>query len=125
MAKFLVLAPEDDESTGYPRLVSEHTSRDKALDAARGEAKSIGRLASTVIVEEQGTANVWSVTYHPEPAVVSGTDPETGLPLVEWPCEFRITHDGREAETVEETSESGERLLTSGTLEGPTETWEE
>ena len=104
-------------------MLSEHKSLDNALAAAEDEAEAIGRLAATVQVEEAGTSNVWTVTYHPEPAVVAGTD-EMGLPIVEWPCDFRVVHDARSAEVEESTNEAGERLLTTGPLAGEHETWE-
>lgn len=99
---FRVLAPDDDPaSLGYPVHVAEHRSLPKALEAAKDAARAGRARNYTVLVEQPGTPNAWTVTYHPEAPVASGGEDADGLPVFTWPVEFRVTHDGTEASVLD------------------------
>lgn len=113
---YRVMTPDDNPaSLGYPVEATRHTSLPAALSSAEKHAKAQRSRNATAIVEQVGTPNVWSVTYHPEAPLDSGDVDADGLPVFVWPVEFRITHDGQEAAEVD----LGAGPVGSGELRGP------
>lgn len=111
MSKFKVLAPDSDPTlSGFPVEVSEHKSVDAAISAAKEQAAALKGRASTVLIEEPGTQNAWTVQYHPEPPVASGEVDEFGVPQFKFEPEYRIVYDGTEYD--EDGNESGPREVT-------------
>lgn len=97
MSQFKVLAPDPDPAlTGFPVEVSSHKSQDAALDAAKKKAATLKARASTVLIHEEGTQNVWSVQFHPEPPTATGAVDENGVPEYSFDPEFRVVFDGTE-----------------------------
>lgn len=100
MAKFRVMAPDLTDPTlgGFPVEVSSHETYEKAVEVACKHAKEMdeGALNSVVQVEEDGTSNVATVHYHPEPPIETGGRDKQGRPEYKFEPEFRVVYDGTE-----------------------------
>ena len=91
---YQVLVPNTPPLTGHSPTGDSYDDLDSALEAAKVEARSTGRLNS-VLVQHGDSEQVWSVQWHPEPARVGGINPVTGEPAITWPVEYRIVTDHR------------------------------
>lgn len=110
---------------------------DNALKRARYLAKNAARIhgrgVGIVYVWEEGTQNVWSVQYHPEPAEVIDGPPELdddGRPVLDedgelkltrarrYPVGWRIVHDNSERTPEWGTDDQGRQAVLSETWTG-------
>jgi len=92
------MAPDLDhpELTGYPVEVSSHEKAETAIEKACSHAASLKRMAVTVLVEEDGTNNVWSCQFHPEAPNDTKERDEMGFPIFEFDPEYRVVYDAQE-----------------------------
>lgn len=115
--RFLILEPNQPPETGHSQVATA-SSIEKAIERATTRVLSGELGRQSVLVQLDGTNEVWSVQRHPEGTDYTVQEDEAGRPsVVANPVgnvEVRVIHDGTEEQV--ETDEEG--TVTSRSLGG-------